>query len=357
MEFNEFADSIKALSVQVQQRKSECGTEEATKMSLICPLFQRLGYDTSDPTEFCPEYVADVGIKKGEKVDYAIKINGEPHILIECKHWKESLDNHGSQLFRYFGTTKAKYGILTNGIIYRFYTDIDEDNKMDLEPFLELDMSNLKDNAIASLKRFSKENYDRDLIYSAAEELKASKLIKEKLQMLMENPDDDFTRLIVGYFYDGVKNQKVIDKYKPIIKKSFNSYISEAVNARLSSALNEVKGSEEESKPEGDNGAIEESKIKTTEEELQAFLIIKALLAERVPVSDIDYRDTETYFLIAYKGKPHKPICRLMVEKKNKYILIPNEKKEFIKTPIESIYDLHKFKDALISVVNRYIDD
>lgn len=94
------------------------------------PFFSLLGYDVFDPHEFIPEFTADVGIKKGEKVDYAITKDGKPIILIEAKWCGDNLEKHGSQLFRYFGTTSAKFGILTNGIIYKFYTDLDESNKM-----------------------------------------------------------------------------------------------------------------------------------------------------------------------------------------------------------------------------------
>lgn len=149
MEFNE---RIKQFSERVSMLKGTISTEEATKMSLVVPLFQLLGYDVFNPTEFCPEYTADIGIKKGEKVDYAILEDNQPTILIECKSCSEQLDKHASQLFRYFSTTPSKFGILTNGIIYRFYTDLEESNKMDLIPFLEIDMLSLKDSSINELK-------------------------------------------------------------------------------------------------------------------------------------------------------------------------------------------------------------
>lgn len=149
----EFNDVIKQFSERILSLKDTITTEESTKMSLVVPLFQLLGYDVFNPNEFCPEYIADVGIKKGEKVDYAILENGQPNILVECKSCSEQLDKHSSQLFRYFGTSPAKFGILTNGIIYRFYTDLEESNKMDLVPFLEIDMTNLKDSSINELKK------------------------------------------------------------------------------------------------------------------------------------------------------------------------------------------------------------
>lgn len=218
MEFNEI---IKQFSERIIALKDNVSTEEATKMSLVVPLFQILGYDVFNPSEFCPEYVADVGIKKGEKVDYAILDNGQPTILIECKSCSEQLDKHSSQLFRYFGTSPAKFGILTNGIIYRFFTDLEESNKMDLVPFLEINMLNLKDSSINELKKFAKENFDKEKIFSTAEELKYSSLIKGLLSREYEAPSENFIRFILSDIYEGQKNQKIIEKFTPVVKELF----------------------------------------------------------------------------------------------------------------------------------------
>ena len=153
----EFQEKIKDFAKKVPGLVENAQSEEATKMSLVIPLFGLLGYNIFDPTEFCPEFTADVGIKKKEKVDYAILDDGEPTILIECKPFTEKLDKHGSQLFRYFSTTTAKFGILTNGIEYRFFTDLDEVNKMDLVPFMTFDMLNIKDALIPELTTRSEE--------------------------------------------------------------------------------------------------------------------------------------------------------------------------------------------------------
>lgn len=351
MEFNE---QIKQFSERVVSMKSTITTEEATKMSLIVPLFQIMGYDVFNPLEFCPEYTADVGIKKGEKVDYAILENGEPNILIECKSCTEQLDKHSSQLFRYFGTTPAKFGILTNGIIYRFYTDLEESNKMDLVPFLELDMTNIKDSSIAQLKKFCKENFDKDSIFSTAEELKYSSLIKKVLSSEFENPSEEFVRFILSGIYDGQKNQKVLEKFTPIVKKSFSSFVNEIVNNKISSALSddEPEKAVPEEAPESEEPA---SKIITTEEEIEAFYIIRGLLAEAVPVEDITHRDTESYFGILYKNNNRKPICRVNLDKKNKQLLIPDENKKFNRIYIDSLNDLYKYKQNLIDVAKRYL--
>lgn len=353
MEFNE---QIKQFSERVSMLKDTISTEEATKMSLIVPVFQILGYDVFNPLEFCPEYTADVGIKKGEKVDYAILEDGQPNILIECKSCSEQLDKHSSQLFRYFGTTPAKFGILTNGIVYRFYTDLEESNKMDLVPFLEIDMLSLKESSITEFKKFCKENFDRDKIFSTAEELKYSSLIKSVLSSEFEKPSEEFVRFILTNIYEGQKNQRIIDKFTPVVKKAFSSFVNEIVNNKISSALS--KDNEDEVSANSEIAAtLEEpvSKVVTTEEEIEAFYIIRGMLAEIVPVDDVVHRDTESYFGILYKDNNRKPICRLNLDRKNKQLFIPDENKKFTKYIIESLNDIYKYKNLLIESVKRYL--
>ena len=275
----EFTESIKRLSEKVKAEKSKVLTEESTKMSFVIPMFQILGYDVFNPSEFCPEYVADVGIKKGEKVDYAILEDGSPNILIECKSCTEDLSKHSSQLFRYFGTTKAKFGILTNGIIYKFYTDLEESNKMDLVPFLEIDLLNLKDSTINELKKFCKDNFDKDKIFSTAEELKYMSLIKSVLSSEYESPSEEFVKFILNKVYDGQKKQKIIEKFNPLVKKAFCSFMNEIVNSKITSAL------ESDNVDKNEEEIVEEeieSKIITTEEEIEAFYIIRGMLSDIV---------------------------------------------------------------------------
>lgn len=351
-----FAEDIKAFSERINNIKDNIATEEATKMSLIVPFFHMMGYDVFNPSEFCPEYTADVGIKKGEKVDYAIIINGQPEILIECKWCGEALDKHSSQLFRYFGTTSAKFGILTNGLVYRFYTDLDQENVMDLTPFLEVDMLNLKDAHINELKKFSKENFDKDSIFSTASELKYTNLIKDYFKTEFDTPDDDFVRFILGYVYEGQKNQKVIDKFKPIVKKSFTTFVNDIVNDKISSAL-KPSTEEVEAAPAAplDLETEHESKIVTTEEELETFYIIRAILAEVTDIENIVHRDTESYFGILYQDNNRKPICRLKLGSKVKQLLIPDEHKEFTKYLINSPSDIYQYRKELIASALRYV--
>lgn len=230
MDFNE---QIKQLSKRISTLKNSVVTEEATKTTFIMPFFQILGYDVFNPTEFFPEYVADVGIKKGEKVDYAIIIDGKPCIFVECKSCNEDLDKHTSQLFRYFAAAPVKFGILTNGIVYRFYTDLEKDNIMDLEPFVEVNLENINESGIKALMKFRKETFDKSNIYKAAEELKYSTLIKKVFEDEFDTPSDEFVRFVLNDIYTGKKNKNMVEKFKPMVRKAFSAFINDIVNQKL----------------------------------------------------------------------------------------------------------------------------
>jgi hypothetical protein len=348
----DFIDALRQFAARADRMKDQVQTEEATKTSLIMPFFQQVfGYDVFNPDEFVPEYTADVGIKKGEKVDYAIFMDGKPVILVEAKWCKEPLDKHDSQLFRYFGTTNAKFAILTNGIVYKFYTDLEEQNKMDLTPFLELDILNIKEALVPELKRFCKSNFNIDEIASSASELKYSNEIKAYLSAQLKEPSDDFVRHMITTIYSGMKTQAVIDRFKPIVKTALNTYISELMNERITTALKtDAAGPEQppEQKDEiADGDTASKSKITTTEEELEAYYIVKAILSEKFDSGKITYRDTLSYFSVLYDK--NNWVCRLKLTQWSKSISLRGENYAEIKHPIESVNDIFKFKDELIA--------
>src|SRR5690242_20022349 len=177
----DFIDRIRELSAQIPKIKTQglIKTEEGTKNALVMPFINALGYNVFDPTEVTPELIADVGVKKGEKVDYAILKDGKPIILFECKCCGTNLnDVHASQLYRYFSVTDARFGILTDGVVYHFFTDLEDKNKMDNKPFLIFDMLDIKEPLIEELKKFTKAAFDVDQIMSTASELKYTNAIK-----------------------------------------------------------------------------------------------------------------------------------------------------------------------------------
>ena len=278
----DFKDEIKQFGDRVEKLKAQISTEEATKNAFILPFIKALGYDVFNPLEVVPEYVADIGIKKSEKVDYAILIDGQPSILVECKHWSENLDVHNSQLFRYFHTTKAKFGLLSNGIIYRFYTDLVEKNKMDEKPFLEFNVTDIKDNQIEELKKFHKSYFDVDNIVNTASELKYMNELKTFINIEFQNPTDGFVRHFAKQAYPGMLTAKLMEQFTALTKKSIQQYINDLITERLKSALkkendDDQKITEQEAVLAAD--IANESKVETTADELEGFMIVKTILS------------------------------------------------------------------------------
>lgn len=354
MELNE---KMYNLSERIKQLKGSIQTEEATKQSFILPFFQFLGYDVFNPLEFVPEFTADVGIKKHEKVDYAILQDGKPLILIEAKSCNEKLDKHDSQLFRYFGTTSAKFAILTNGIIYKFYSDLDQPNIMDSQPFYTLNMEELSDQAIGYLGNFIKSDLDIDSILNTASDLKYISLIKSAFKELLDNPSDDFIKLLLNSgIYDGIKNQKVIDKFKPIVKRGINQFINEKMSSKFKETLSITENEAEESTSDNSKEEEEESKIKTTMDELSAFAIVKSLLRKTIDSKRITYKDTESYFGVLLDGNIRKWICRINLDSRNKHIIIPDENKKGIRHDIETLDDIYDLEEEIVNSLSRYLD-
>jgi hypothetical protein len=350
----DFKDEIKQFGDRVEKLKAQITTEEATKNAFIMPFIKALGYDVFDPLEVVPEFVADIGIKKGEKVDYAILKDGHPAILVECKHWAENLDVHNSQLFRYFHTTKAKFGLLSNGIIYRFYTDLVEKNKMDDKPFLEFNVTDIKDNQIDELKKFHKSYFDVDNIVNTASELKYMNELKAFINIEFQNPTDGFVRHFAKQTYPGVLTAKLMEQFTALTKKSIQQYINDLITERLKSALK--KESDDEKTPEQDVVVADttESKVETTAEELEGFMIVKTILRQKISSSRIAYRDAQSYFAILLDDNNRKTICRLYLDGNKKYFAFLDNQKKEVKNEISTLDDIFNFAELLHQTVANY---
>lgn len=351
----DFKDQIKQLAERIEKLKDNIQTEEATKNAFIMPFINALGYDVFNPLEVIPEMNCDIGSKKGEKIDYAIIKDGEPIILIECKHWKQNLNLHDNQLLRYFTVSNAKFGILTNGIIYRFYTDLKEKNKMDEKPFLEIDLTNLKDSQVDELKKFHKSYFDIDNIVSSASELKYMGELKSIIKEEFTSPSTELVKLLASRVYDGAMRQVVIEQFTPLIKRSLSAHINDIISERLKGALEANKEAEKEEQPEQQPEPVEDSKIVTTEEELESFRIVKAILRSVIDVSRIAYRDNQYYFAILLDDNNRKTIARMKFNYVNKKVLctIDSQKNE-VKHELSSLDDIYNYADEIIAAVEMY---
>jgi predicted type IV restriction endonuclease len=357
----DFIDQVKAISQQIEKLKPQIQNEQATKAAFIMPFIQSLGYNVFNPMEVAPEFTADVPGLKGEKVDYAIIKDGKPIILIECKSCNENLEHpkHGSQLYRYFSVTDTRFAILTNGIFYRFYTDIDKSNIMDDKPFFELNLSNFSDSDIHELKRFSKSSFDLNELSDIAQNLLYTKEVKRIMAEQLAEPSPDFVKIFATKVYSGMMTAKVVEKFTEITKRSLKDFINERITDRLKSAidlpenpttlvtLDDAKVTE---------GAIEplskEEQIVTTQEELEAFYIVKSILKDTIDLKRIKYKDTISYFGINLDGKVTKTICRVYLNGNKKCIAILDAEGKEAKTKIsniDEIYSLGQFlKDKVV---------
>jgi predicted type IV restriction endonuclease len=347
----ELQTQLKVLADKINQLKDKIETEESTKHAFVLPFINILGYDTFNPTEVVPEFTADIGLKKGEKVDYAILQDDAPILIIECKNWKENLLVHNSQLFRYFHVTKTRFALLTNGIHYQFFTDLDEKNKMDAKPFLEFDVTMLKENVIAEIAKFHKSNFDVNNIVNNASALKYIQEIRKQINDELTQPSNEFVKLFANKVYNGRLTEKVMDEFKDWVQKGFNQFVSEKINDRLNAALNkEAKQQQEEqlTVPETD------TRVFTTDEELEAYRIVVAILRRKLPTNRIVYRDTQSYFGILLDDNNRKPLCRLHLNGGKKYIGLFNESKNETRQAISTIDDIYQFEKELLETVTIY---
>jgi hypothetical protein len=349
----DFKDEIKSLGERIHKLKEQILTEEATKNAFIMPFIKTLGYDVFNPLEVVPEFVSDIGLKKGEKIDYAIMKDGVPSILIECKHWAQNLNLHDGQLLRYFHTSKAKFGLLTNGITYRFYSDLVEPNKMDEKPFLEFDISEIKDNQIDELKKFHKSYFDVESIVATASELKYTGELKHLIQQELNQPSPEFVRHFAKQVYPSLVTAKVLEQFTILIKKSFQQFTSDVITERLKTAL---KREAEAPQPVVDEQApVEEvNKIVTTADELEAYMIVKTILRQKVNASRIAYRDAQSYFAILLDDNRLKTICRLYFNSSKKYIAFLDDQKKEVKTELQSLDDIFSHAEKLIQTLDGF---
>lgn len=358
----DFKDQIKQLGDRITKLREQISTEEATKTAFIMPFIQLLGYDVFNPLEVLPEMTCDIGTKKGEKIDYCILKEDNPIMLIECKTWSANLSLHDNQLLRYFHVSKAKFGVLTNGIEYRFYTDLEHPNRMDETPFLVVNLLDIKDAQIEELKKFHKSYFDLETIISTASELKYLGELRQKISEEFQSPSTEFVKLLGKDIYHGFFTSKVVEQFSTLVKRAISSHISDIISLRLNAAIQSeaVKEPEFPAEKEAINTTYDDctdSGIETTEEELEAFLIIRAIIAPVIDVKRITYRDAKSYFTVIIDDNNRKLVCRLYLNSStNKKLSYFDENKQEVIHKIDSLLDIYKYVEELKKVAAQYSD-
>jgi hypothetical protein len=359
----EIAERVQALTLKIRKHKADIATEEATKNAFVMPFISTvLGYDVFNPSEVIPEFVTDVGVKKGEKVDYAIARDSHVQILIEVKKINDPLRlEHASQLFRYFSVTNARIAILTNGEVYHFYTDLDAPNKMDAKPYMELNFADIDETLLPELAKLTRESFNLESVLNAAEELKYVGQLKRVLAAQFRAPHADWVRFLVTQMYERPFTQRVRDQFTPLVEKAGRQFLNEQANDRLQNALSsdvfvvdtlevDVEPAEQPSADEGRAGDVV-----TTAEELDGFRVVQAIVCSEVSADRIVARDNKSYFGVLLDDNNRKPIARLWFNRSRKYLGVFDEQKRETRLLITDAADIYRHADLLRKTVSRYL--
>lgn len=334
------------LSKKIKEHREVLLTEEAAKTALVMPFLQALGYNVFNPAEVVPEFTCDVGTKKGEKVDYAICNGDKVDILIECKPANTDLSiNHASQLFRYFATTAARVAILTNGVIYKFYSDVETPNVMDSKPFFILDLENLKKGDVRTLSGFGRGTFDIEQIVREAGKLKLQSLVLLELQKEFAEPSDDLIRLLGKRVYSGHITASVKDTLKSLIVNSFQSLVRDSVNERLTSALSATEPVAQNQEPEAESADA----IETTEDELTGFNIVRAIAAQKIDIGRLYLRDSKSYCAILLDDNNRKTVARLWFNSATARYLGTFKGKDETRMSVTGPVDIYKHSKAILA--------
>lgn len=347
----DFKDLLKQLSQKAVQYKDNLLTEEATKTALIMPFISALDYDVFNPMEVIPEMDCALVNKKSDKIDYAIMSNNKPIMLIECKQANVNLELHTTQLQKYYAASNAKFGLLTNGIEYRFYADLDKVNIMDERPFLVVNILDLADSDIEQLKKFHKSYYNEGDILSSAQDLKYSTEIRNILSKEISSPSSEFVKFFSKQVYTGKATEKTIEFFTPIVKNCINDVINDIIQDRLNLASVHHTTLVVEEQPQVEQVATEDSEpsdgIITTEEELDSYNIVRSILRKKIDASKIEYKDCKTYFSVFVKNRKHW-ICRFYYGPNRKALCLPQDNYATdVKLEIKYIDDLFNYSEHL----------
>lgn len=326
----------------VARTKDSVKSEEATKTSLVMPFFQRvLGYDVFSPTEFVPEYKAGFGDKPSDRVDYTIIINGKPEIIIECKSVGTTLNHqHEAQLQGYFASLKARIAILTNGISYQFYTDIERANLLDNTPFMTFDVLNQDTSLFTELEFFCKDGFNASNIFEKARELKYSNIIRDFLTNQLICPSNDFVKLLISQI-DGMEiHAEAVEELRPLVKKCFSKFVNEYPKNGIEQEQNE------------------NSSVNDTDNEI--FTAIRECLKDIIdPVRISQYSSTK-WTSIYYKNcilcriiTVGKPYCEIAFpEKFTDPSTNVKNRKIAITYSVDNAGEIENYRDDFISSIN-----
>lgn len=350
-------DQLQTLATRAEQTGDSLTNEEATKLALITPFIQALGYDIFNPTEVKAEFSADLpGIKQGERVDYAVldRETGIPKILIEAKPFSTNLsDTQMGQLCRYFAATHARIGILTNGRVFQFFSDLDKPNLMDLRPFAELDLSDLRSAPIEQLKQMSKSMFDIDLLLSSAERLKYLRAVKERIKQELTDPGEWLVRELIRDVVDAKRiSGQQIEKLKPVVVDAIKSYINDRINEILLTAQEAQQATKAEQEVAVTEAEVPEEGSTFTEEEREGLYIIRAICATDVEPQRLSDKDTKTYCNVLLDGNSWKSVVRMYFNGPQKKLEVFDDQDPRM-VALDGVDDIYKHSERIRAALRQ----
>ena len=306
-------EDLRLLSEQVKKRQGFIKGEEATKQAIILPFLQAIGYDVYDPTITQPEYVADFAKKRGgvlEKVDYALHLGGKPALFIECKAVDMAPEDHDGQLARYFNATPSvRIGIVTNGLRYRFFTDLQAKNVMDANPFMEFNILSFTERDVELLRPFTKDAYNAESIQEHAEEIIFVDKVTVLINELLRNPSESFVRFLLAEvdLVSGRVTKGVVERFIPIVKKAIQTTLLDMMTKSIQQEIAQPNSqpapvpqpvAEGLLKAAGVSEPGQSNAVVTTEFEMQIYDVVQRLCSESAIKQAIAYKDAAQYFAI-----------------------------------------------------------
>lgn len=289
--------------------RSVCTNEESTKLFLVLPVLSALGYDVTDPTVVQPEYAADFRDGLCDRVDYAIMRNGEPVIAIECKKVGVDLASNRGQLRAYFtALPSVRLGILTNGLRFEFFVDVDTTNIMDEEPFVTLDMEAAAHRAIPAdvleaLTSVTKAGFQPASVSRIAEMRLLSRRLRSAVMQQVREPSLEFCRVILrAAGQDNVHRSRIESLYSSMVRNAFEEAfvipVMELLRAKQSSPETETPASNSETQ-----------RIITTDRELAVYRYVCRRLAflasdehQFAAIDHVHYKDYLGKFAVYYRS-------------------------------------------------------
>jgi hypothetical protein len=246
--------------------------------------------------------------------------------------------------------------------VYWFYTDLEAPNKMDSKPFFEVNLLDLRDQDIDELKKFTKSAFNLDAILTTASELKYTRAIKQLMASELQEPSEDFVRFFASKVYPGRMTPAVREQFAQTTRRALRMFITDQLNERLKTALSGTNTLVDETKPaplppqdSAPSGGDEREKpaVVTTDEEREAFYVVRAILRECVEVTRVRLRDQQTYCGVLLDDNNRRPICRLYFNGSKRAIgLFDNEQRKEEKLTLDTLYTLAPRLKAAVALYN-----